>query len=210
MKKTMEHSMYDWQQHLVDGPVVGVDEVGRGCLAGRVYACAAELNLDADWEMYTDSKVLSEKKREAYAKHIVDNHRYSIAYASVEEIHKYNILNASLLAMHRAVMGLKLDSATVLIDGNKTIPNLDVAYQQITLVKGDLRAQPIAAAAIVAKVQRDRYIAKLGEKYPGYGFELHKAYATKAHKAAIEELGPTEEHRRDFKGVKEHWAQLQL
>lgn len=201
MKKSFES--FDWKALMKSGPVIGVDEVGRGCLAGRVYAAACVLNIKKDFEEYTDSKLLSEKRRNIFSEQIKRDHQYCIAYSTVEEIDKYNILNASLLAMKRAVDGLGIGAGTVLVDGNKVIPGLDTAYQQITLVKGDLRAQPIAAAAILAKVERDRYISELGSKFPEYGFADHKAYATKVHKAAIAEFGPCEEHRKTFKGVKE-------
>ena len=202
MKKTFE--AFDWKALLKDGPLIGVDEVGRGCLAGRVYAAACILNLTKDYEMYTDSKLLSEKRRLEYSAQIKEDHQYCIAYAEVEEIDEINILNASLLAMKRAVEGLEVGMGTVLVDGNKTIKDLDPSYQQITLVKGDLRAQPVAAAAILAKVERDRYISELGEQYPHYGFATHKAYPTKTHKEAIVTYGPSPVHRKSFKGVKEY------
>lgn len=201
MKKNFES--FDWKALIKDGPVIGVDEVGRGCLAGHVYAAASVLNVHKPYEMYTDSKLLSEKRRNEYSEQIKADHQYCIAYATLEEIEEFNILGASLLAMKRAVEGLEIGAGTVLVDGNKVIPGLDPSYQQITLVKGDLRAHPVAAAAILAKVERDRYISELGEKYPQYGFADHKAYATKVHKAAIEKFGPSEVHRRSFKGVKE-------
>lgn len=201
MKKNFD--AFDWKALIKDGPVIGVDEVGRGCLAGHVYAAACVLNIQKPHMEYTDSKLLSEKRRNEFSEQIKVDHQYCIAYATVEEIEEYNILGASLLAMKRAVDGLQIGSGTVLVDGNKVIPGLDPSYQQITLVKGDLRAQPVAAAAILAKVERDGYISELGEKYPEYGFAAHKAYATKVHKAAIEKFGPTDVHRRGFKGVKE-------
>ena len=201
MKKTFE--AFDWKTLMKEGPVIGVDEVGRGCLAGHVYAAACVLNVKKEFEHYTDSKLLSEKKRKLYSDQIKQDHQYCIAYATVEEIEEHNILGASLLAMKRAVDGLGIGAGTVLVDGNKIIPGLDPSYQQITLVKGDLRAHPVAAAAILAKVERDSYITKLGEDYPEYGFSGHKAYATKDHKEAIAKFGPSPLHRRSFKGVKE-------
>ncbi|MEE6250784.1 MAG: ribonuclease HII [Bdellovibrionota bacterium] len=201
MKKTYE--AFDWKSLLEDGPIIGVDEVGRGCLAGRVYAAACILNLKKDHMHYTDSKLLSEKRRLEYSEQIKRDHQFCIAYAEVDEIDELNILHASLLAMKRAVDGLQVGMGTVLVDGNKTITNLDTAYQQITLVKGDLRAQPVAAAAILAKVERDRYISELGDQFPNYGFATHKAYPTKVHKEAIASFGPSPVHRKSFKGVKE-------
>ena len=195
---------FDWQQYLSEGPVVGIDEVGRGCLAGRVYAAACILDLSKEYREYTDSKLLSEKRRQQFSEQIRRDHRYCIAYAEVEEIDQLNILQASLLAMRRAVEGLNISRATLLIDGNQKIPGLAAGFRQIPVVKGDLRAQPIAAAAILAKVERDRYICELGEEFPQYGFSLHKAYPTQFHKQALQTFGPSPVHRKSFRGVKEY------
>lgn len=208
-KSHKDYPLFDWQA-LQSEYIIGVDEVGRGCLAGRVYAAAVVIDPKKDWSDFTDSKLISEKKRNELSDRIKKDHKYSIAFASVEEINQLNILHASLLAMKRAVEGLGLEYGHVLVDGNKTITDLAYSYEQTTLVKGDYRAAPIAAAAILAKVERDRYITELGEKYPKYGFSGHKAYATKEHKSAIAEWGPCEEHRKEFKGVKEFWKEPTL
>ncbi len=191
------------------GPVVGVDEVGRGCLAGPVYAAAAILTSDALIEKLTDSKLLRESAREVLAPQIQQQHKVCVGIASVEEIDEINILQASLLAMKRAVLGLEemigAQSGTVLIDGSFKIP--DFGRTQKTIVKGDLRCAPISAASIVAKVARDRLMKDFGVQYPGYGFEKHKGYASPVHRQAIREKGPTDIHRKTFGGVKEYLIQ---
>ena len=195
----------DWKAY-GPGPIIGVDEVGRGCLAGPVVAGAALLRSDACLEFLTDSKLLSEKQRETYAPQIESAHWVGIGVASVEEIDSINILQASLLAMRRAVEELekKINARAghVLIDGNKMIPRFE--RRQTTFVKGDLRVAPISAAAIVAKVFRDQMMRELGEQFPHYGFQGHKGYASQTHKKAIEEHGPCQWHRKTFSGVKEH------
>ncbi len=193
--------MFDWKS-LEPQPVIGVDEVGRGCLAGPVYAAAVILPEGRVLEGLTDSKKLSEKRREELSKIIHETCRVSLGFASVDEINDINILWASLLAMKRAVDGLKIDKGHVLVDGNKKIPK--ISLPQTTLIKGDLRAAPVAAASIVAKVFRDQLMVKMATDYPGYGFEGHKGYATSIHKEAISQLGPKREiHRATFAGVKE-------
>ncbi len=183
-------------------PVIGVDEVGRGCLAGPVYAAAVIIPDGYDTSGLTDSKKLSEKRREELAIKIHEGCLVSLGFATVEEIDKINILWASLLAMKRAVDGLKQGNAHVIVDGNKKIPKLDLT--QTTIVKGDFRAEPIAAASIVAKVYRDNLMKELAEKFPGYGLAGHKGYATVDHKEAISKLGPQDFHRKSFAGVREH------
>lgn len=192
----------DWKE-FSPGPVIGVDEVGRGCLAGPVYASAVIFRSEALNDLVTDSKLLSEKRREELAELILKEHHVGIGSASVEEIDELNILNAALLAMKRAVEKLGVASGHVLVDGNKKIPDL-AGFQQTTIVKGDLRVAPISAASIVAKVTRDRLMKSLGEQYPVYGFEVHKGYSTPVHKQSIVTHGPCSEHRRSFAGVKEH------
>ncbi|RME15004.1 MAG: ribonuclease HII, partial [Bdellovibrio sp.] len=158
--------------------------------------------------LYTDSKVLSPHKREILAQEIQEEHFSSIAWATVQEIEELNILQAALLAMSRALHQLleayswKKEEVHVLVDGNQPIPNWPVT-QQTTVVKGDLRAAPISAASIVAKVARDQKMCELEDRYPGYGFQKHKGYCTKEHQAAIARLGPCPEHRKSFKGVRE-------
>lgn len=192
--------------------VVGVDEVGRGALAGPVYAAAVVLHpqyLNPKYQM-VDSKILSPAKRQLMAQHIRHTHTAFVARASVNEIAQLNILWASILAMRRAVEGVvKLYAkshsssgalrAFVLVDGKYPIKNL--AYPQQALIKGDQRAEPIAAASIVAKVARDSFLCQLDKKYPGYGLAQHKGYGTARHKQALRQLGATPIHRQHFAGV---------
>lgn len=184
-------------------PIIGVDEVGRGCLAGPVFAAAVILRSEVGVEHFTDSKLISEIRREELASLILREHLVGIGSASVQEIDEINILNASLLAMKRAVAALKVKGGHVLVDGNKKIPKL-LGYDQTTVVKGDLRVAPISAASIVAKVTRDRLMKDLALEYPHYGFEEHKGYSTPGHKTLIGTHGPCIVHRRTFAGVKEH------
>ena len=179
------------------GLICGVDEAGRGPLAGPVYAAAVILSPERPISGLNDSKKLSEKKREALYDVILENaEAYCIASASVEEIETYNILGATYLAMSRAVAGLAQTPALALIDGNRIPPNLGVAAQ--TVVKGDALSESIAAASILAKVSRDRVLKELDAQYPQYGFAVHKGYGTAAHTAALREFGPCPEHRPSF------------
>lgn len=187
------------------GPVVGVDEVGRGCLAGPVVAAAVILNgaalVGRRGQMFRDSKVLSADRREELFSLIQSEHKWAVGFASVLEIERLNIFHASLLAMRRAVNGLRVRSVGhVLVDGKFTIPYLR-GMQQTAFVKGDSRAEPISAASIVAKVTRDRWMKQLAEKFPGYGFEVHKGYGTPTHREALSKLGPCRYHRKTFAGV---------
>lgn len=191
----------DWKS-FSPNPIIGVDEVGRGCLAGPVYAAAVIFNSDDLSEIVTDSKLISEKRREELAQLIIKDHQVGIGFATAEEVDQLNILNAALLAMKRAVESLGVTSGHVLVDGNKKIPSLN-GFEQTTIIKGDLRVAPISAASIVAKVTRDRVMKELGVKYPAYGFEIHKGYSTAIHKKSIVEFGPCTEHRKTFSGVKE-------
>jgi len=180
-----------------DYPVIcGVDEAGRGPLAGDVYAAAVILENDVYIEGLNDSKKLSEKKRELLYDEIISKAKaYCVATASVEEIEKYNILQATFMAMRRAVEGLGVVPDMALIDGNRE-PGLDCTTQ--TVVKGDGLSASIAAASILAKVSRDRYMAEIAEKYPEYCFEKHKGYGTKLHNELILEHGPSPVHRMSF------------
>lgn len=179
------------------GIVCGVDEAGRGPLAGPVYAAAVVLSPDRPIEGLNDSKKLSEKKREALYAFIIERaESYCIASASVEEIEKYNILGATYLAMTRAVQGLSVRPQLALIDGNRIPPQLNVQAQ--TVIKGDAQSESIAAASILAKVTRDRLLVELDARYPQYGFAAHKGYGTAAHTAALLEYGPCPEHRPSF------------
>lgn len=174
----------------------GVDEAGRGPLAGDVFAAAVIFDGDTFIEGINDSKKLSEKKRETLFEEIISKAVcYSIGRASAEEIDKLNILNASLLAMTRAVEGLSASPGFALIDGNK-IPKLAITAE--SLVKGDGISASVAAASIIAKVSRDRYMKELSEKYPEYEFGRHKGYPTKLHYEKLREHGPSPVHRKTF------------
>mgnify|MGYP003605235711 FL=1 len=181
------------------GLVAGVDEAGRGPLAGPVVAAAVILDDQRPIAGLADSKKLSPARREALCDEIRAHALcFSIAEASVEEIDRLNILQATLLAMRRAVQGLRLKPVMVLVDGNR-LPVLDVPAEAI--VKGDARVQAISAASILAKVHRDRWCAQLHERYPQYGFAGHKGYGTAAHMAALRAHGACPEHRRTFAPV---------
>jgi ribonuclease HII len=186
---------------------IGVDEVGRGCLFGPVVSAAVVLKDDVTQLGLTDSKKLSSKKRDLiYESLYKDNHIISIGMASPKEIDEINILQASLLSMKRAVLGLKLDTdlgkeTPLFVDGLFKIPDMDPSVPQYPLVKGELKEACIAAASIVAKVYRDRLINTMDKDYPGYGIKNHKGYPTKEHKLALSKLGPSPQHRTSFKGV---------
>ena len=186
-------------QKLKPQPVIGVDEVGRGCLAGPVFAGAVILNFP---ESFQDSKVLSPKKREKFAEKIKKSHIFSIGIATIEEIELLNIHEASFLAMKRAVENLNLAQGHLLIDGKFCIKTLH-HFKQTALIKGDQRADPIMAASIIAKVERDKLLCSYKEKYPQYQFEKHKGYATREHKKALQKFGVSPLHRKTFSGVKE-------
>lgn len=179
--------------------VAGVDEVGRGPLAGDVVAAAVILS-DPPPEGVTDSKALTAKRRECLADVIRrEAVSWALGRASVAEIDELNILEASLLAMRRAVEGLSVTPTLVLVDGNR-LPRW--SFESRAIVKGDLHEPAIGAASILAKVQRDGEMQALHERYPEYGFDQHKGYPTKAHLAALERLGATPIHRRTFAPVK--------
>ena len=182
-----------------EGLVAGVDEAGRGPLAGPVVAAAVILDDAAPIAGLADSKVLSERRRDA----LFDEIRAkalccSIAHASVAEIDQLNILQATMLAMKRAVEGLRLMPARVLVDGNR-LPSLKVAAEAV--VGGDATVQAISAASILAKVTRDRWCRELHEAYPDYGFDAHKGYPTAEHLQALFRLGPTPVHRHSYAPV---------
>lgn len=176
--------------------VCGVDEAGRGPLAGPVFAAAVILPQGLAIEGIDDSKKLSEKKREALYDEIKSLAvAFNVAFAAEKEIDEVNILNATFLAMKRAVGGLSLRPDLVLVDGNRA-PALELPTK--TIIKGDSLSVSIAAASILAKVERDRLMKKLSEKYPDYGLEKHKGYGTKMHVEAIKRHGPAEVHRKSF------------
>lgn len=180
-----------------DAPVLcGVDEAGRGPLAGDVYAAAVVFDEGVFIDGLNDSKKLSEKKREALFDEITAKAKaYCVATATVEEIERLNILQATMLAMKRAVDGLGIVPDMAIIDGNR-LPDLECPAQ--TVVKGDGLSACIAAASILAKVSRDRYMKKLAEEYPQYCFEKHKGYGTKLHNEMILKYGPSPVHRMSF------------
>lgn len=176
--------------------ICGIDEAGRGPLAGPVYAAAVILPKGHIVEGVNDSKKISEKKRDLLFDKIIDECVcYSIGTASEQEIDEINILQATFLAMRRAVAGLEIKPDIALIDGNKK-PGLDIAEQ--TIVKGDSKSANIAAASIIAKVSRDRYMLGMAEKYPEYQFEKHKGYGTKLHYEMLEKYGISPIHRKTF------------
>jgi ribonuclease HII len=181
--------------------LAGVDEVGRGPLAGDVVAAAVILDPANPIEGLADSKKLSEKKRERLFDEIRERAlSFAIARATVEEIDRLNILHASLLAMRRAVEQLSVQPEFVLVDGNR---KPEWSYACDTVVKGDGRVAAIGAASILAKVTRDREMVALDSVYPGYGLAGHKGYPTKVHMEALERLGPTPIHRQSFAPVKQ-------
>lgn len=191
-------------EHQHSGLVCGIDEAGRGPWAGPVVAAA--VILDARHlspilaQNLNDSKKLSSKKREALFQPIQDESQWAIGIASVEEIDQHNILQATFLAMTRAVEGLPQAADFALIDGNKIPPAFPIAAQAV--VKGDSLSCSIAAASILAKVTRDRIMADLAETYPAYGWERNAGYGVKAHQEALKTHGLTPHHRRSFKPIK--------
>jgi ribonuclease HII len=177
----------------------GVDEAGRGPLAGSVYAAAVVLDPERRVNGLRDSKLLTPEAREKLSEKIRDKAiAWAIAHASVEEIDRLNILRASLLAMRRAVEALGMAPEEVCVDGN-VLP--DLPFKCSAVVKGDQRVAAIAAASILAKVARDAEMAQMEVRFPGYGFASHKGYCTPEHLAALRELGPCEIHRRSFEPV---------
>ena len=176
--------------------VCGVDEAGRGPLAGPVYAAAVILPYGLDIQGLNDSKKLTEKKREELYEVIINTAiSYSVAAADHTEIDKVNILNATYIAMNRAIEGLSVEPHMSLIDGNRSS---GIIYKNTCITGGDGKSASIAAASILAKVSRDRYIVNISEKYPEYAFEKHKGYGTKLHYERLREYGPSEIHRATF------------
>jgi len=180
--------------------IAGVDEAGRGPLVGSVVAAAVVLDDSHPIEGLNDSKKLTPKKREMLAEEIKNHAKaWSVSSIEPEVIDEINILQASLLAMKRAVEGLTLEPDFALIDGNK-LPDLECKAEAI--VKGDARVKSIAAASILAKVERDKQMLDLHKLYPEYEFDRHKGYPTKVHMALLEEHGPCPEHRKTFGPVR--------
>jgi ribonuclease HII len=180
--------------------VAGVDEAGRGPLAGPVSVAAVMLPEDFEHAVLNDSKKLTEKRREALYEELTTRAdvRWHCVLISAGQVDELNILRATHLGMKEAVMGLSEVPDAVLIDGR---PVRDFPLRQMALVKGDQLSYSIAAASVIAKVTRDRVMVALARQYPGYGFEIHKGYGTALHLAALQRLGPCEEHRRSFAPV---------
>lgn len=186
------------ENHYYEGLVeAGCDEAGRGCLAGSVFAAAVILPPDYENELLNDSKKLSDRKRKQL-REIIEHDALDWAVGIVEpgEIDEINILNASILAMHRALDQLKVRPEAVIVDGNRFKPYCDLPYT--TIVKGDGKYLSIAAASILAKTYRDDYMDRLAEDYPQYDWKSNKGYPTKKHRQAIRECGITPFHRRSF------------
>ena len=179
--------------------VAGVDEVGRGSLIGPVYAAAVILNKSINKKLLKDSKSLTKTERELLSKYIKKNSIWAIGKSSVKEIEKINILQASLLAMKRAIKKLKKKPALVLIDGNK-LPEIK-NYNLKSIIKGDQKIPSISAASIIAKVTRDKVITNLGKKFKGYHWDQNYGYGTKEHLNAIKNLGITGHHRKPFSPI---------
>ena len=188
-----EFDLEKWQSYDI---ICGVDEAGRGPLAGDVYAAAVIFDKDTVIEGINDSKKLTAKKREELFDEITEKARaWSIKTASVQEIETINILEAAMLAMKRAVEDLDVPPELVMIDGNRC-PDLETDC--VTVVKGDAKSQSIAAASILAKVARDRYMLEMAKRYPEYQFEKHKGYGTKLHLEMLDKYGPSPIHRPSF------------
>jgi ribonuclease HII len=180
--------------------LAGVDEVGRGSLIGPVYAAAVILNKSIDKRLLKDSKSISKDKREKLFTYIKKNSIWAIGQASTAEIEKINILQASLLAMKRAIIKLKKKPSLVLIDGNR-LPDLK-NYHLKYIIKGDQKIPSISAASIIAKVSRDRFITKLSKKFNCYGWDTNSGYGTKEHLRAIKKFGISKYHRKTFSPIR--------
>ena len=176
--------------------LAGVDEVGRGSLIGPVYAAAVILNKSINTKILKDSKSLSKNKRKEISTYIKKNSIWAIGQASVREIEKINILQASLLAMKRAIIKLKKKPSLVLIDGNK-LPNIK-NYNLKYIIKGDQKIPSISAASIIAKVSRDRFVTTLSKNFKNYRWDTNSGYGTKEHIKAIKKFGVTKYHRKTF------------
>jgi len=179
--------------------MAGVDEVGRGCLAGPVFAAAVILNNDINTQDIKDSKKIPFQKRILLSEYIKKNSTYAVGTASVEEINRINILNASLLSMKRALNKLKLKPSIAYIDGLFAPKNLKIKCK--TFIKGDEKIIPIAAASIVAKATRDLFMIKLGKKFPKYRWNKNFGYGTTEHLNGLKKYGVTKHHRKKFKPV---------
>lgn len=196
MKKSVSsnHLLPHYYSNLIEA---GCDEAGRGCLAGSVYAAAVILPKDYDNPLLNDSKKLTEKRRKVLRDQIVrDAVSWAVGVVTPEEIDKINILNASFLAMHRALDQLTIRPEAIIVDGNRFNPYRDLPYT--TIVKGDGKYQSIAAASILAKTFRDEYMDSLANEYPYYDWQKNKGYPTKAHREGIRDHGPSPYHRMSY------------
>ena len=196
MKKSVSsnHLLPHYYSNLIEA---GCDEAGRGCLAGSVYAAAVILPKDYDNPLLNDSKKLTEKRRKVLRDQIVrDAVSWAVGGVTPEEIDKINILNASFLAMHRALDQLTIRPEAVIVDGNRFNPYRDLPYT--TIVKGDGKYQSIAAASILAKTFRDEYMDSLANEYPYYDWQKNKGYPTKPHREGIRDHGPSPYHRMSY------------
>ena len=192
---------------LLPQPIIGVDEAGRGCLAGPVAAGAVILQNPKT--SFQDSKTLSAEKRKTWALKISQSHKTGLGWACAEEVDRLNIHRASLLAMKRAVLNLNLTAGSLIIDGKYMVPDMNLFFQ-MAVVKGDALVSSVSAASIVAKYFRDEWMQKASQQYPHYGWEQNKGYPTDFHKKAIQQYGPCPFHRKTFAGVKEYFQETAL
>ena len=197
--KTDQTKDYQLKPRYLVKILAGVDEVGRGSLIGPVYAAAVILNKSINKKLLKDSKSLSKKKREELYSYIKKNSIWAIGQSSVKEIEKLNILNASLLAMKRAILKLTKKPSLVLIDGNR-LPDLR-NYKLEYVIRGDQKIPSISAASIIAKVSRDRFITTLSKQFNNYGWDTNSGYGTKKHLEAIKKFGITKYHRKKFSPI---------
>ena len=197
--KTDQTKDYQLKPRYLVKILAGVDEVGRGSLIGPVYAAAVILNKSINKKFLKDSKSLSKKKREELYSYIKKNCIWAIGQSSVKEIEKLNILNASLLAMKRAILKLTKKPSLILIDGNK-LPDLK-NYKLEYVIRGDQKIPSISAASIIAKVSRDRFITTLSKQFNNYGWDTNSGYGTKEHLRAIKKFGITKYHRKTFSPI---------
>lgn len=199
----MKYDMYKYERELGKRGyefICGVDESGRGPLAGPLFVAAVILPLGKKYKYINDSKLLNEKKRKlAYEEVVANALSISVSVATVDEIDKYNIYQSTKMKMINSIKTLEIKPDFVLIDAM----NIEEIQNKLSLIKGDRRSISIAAASVVAKVKRDEYMLQLDEKYPMYNFQKNKGYPTKQHKMLLKQFGPCNEHRKSFKPVKD-------
>lgn len=199
----MKYDMYKYERELGKRGyefICGVDESGRGPLAGPLFVAAVILPLGKKYKYINDSKLLNEKKRKlAYEEVVTNALSISVSVATVEEIDKYNIYQSTKMKMINSIKTLEIKPDFVLIDAM----NIEEIQNKLSLIKGDRKSISIAAASVVAKVKRDEYMLHLDEKYPMYNFQKNKGYPTKEHKKLLKQFGPCNEHRKSFKPVKD-------